>query len=114
MDVEGPSGGSVGSRNLGGATLSGLVADRGVLEHTMPTYPAWAMSQAVEATVTLSLRVRPDGLVNQNVQIQKTAGFEDFDRKAIEAIRQWRFESLTGHDAREQWGTITFRYRLND
>jgi len=109
-----PGADSVGSRDLGGATLSGLVADRRVLEHTMPIYPAWAMSQAVEAAVTLSLRVRPDGLVNQNVQIQKTAGFEDFDRNAIEAIRQWRFESLTGHDARDQWGTITFRYRLND
>ena len=80
-------------------------------------YPALAVqprTQAVEATVTLSLSVLPDGRVKQNVQIQKTAGFEDFDRNAIQAIRQWRFEPLTGYEAREQWGTITFRYRLND
>lgn len=109
-----PQDGAAGSRHLGGATLSGLVADRHVLEHPMPTYPAWAMSQAVEATVTLSLRVLPSGLVKPNVQIQKTAGFADFDHNASEAIRQWRFEPLTGPDAREQWGTITFRYRLND
>lgn len=101
-------------RHLGGATLAGLVADRRVITHVMPAYPEWATTQAVEATVTLYLRVAPDGRVRPNVMIEKTAGYEDFDRNAVAAIRQWRFEPLAGHDAREQWGTITFRYRLHD
>ncbi|MCB1184861.1 TonB family protein, partial [bacterium] len=42
------------------------------------------------------------------------AGFQDFDDNAVAAIRQWRFAALTGNTAREQWGTITFRYRLHD
>ncbi len=109
-----PDAASQAVRNLGGATLKGLVADRRVLEHTMPLYPAWATTEAVEATVTLYFLVMPSGLVKENVQVQKTAGYQDFDRNAVEAIRHWRFETLTGVDAREQWGTITFRYRLND
>ena len=80
----------------------------------MPQYPGWATTQAVEATVTLYFLVMPSGLVKENVQVQKTAGFQDFDHNAVAAILQWRFEPLTGRDAREQWGTITFRYRLND
>ena len=100
--------------NLGGATLSGLVADRQVLAHTMPTYPAWATTEAVEATVTLYFLVLASGQVKGNVQIQKTGGAADFDRNAVAAIRQWRFEALSGQTTREQWGTITFRYRLNN
>jgi TonB family protein len=109
-----PAAGSLAERNLGGATLAGLVADRRVLVHTMPTYPAWATTQAVEATVTLYFLVLPSGEVKQSVQVQRTAGFGDFDDNAVAAIRQWRFEPLTGSEAREQWGTITFRYRLHD
>jgi len=99
---------------LGGATLSGLVADRQVLTHPMPAYPVWATTQAVEATVTLYFLVMPDGRVKENVQVQKTAGFQDFDENAVAALRQWRFEALAGEGARDQWGTITFRYRLSD
>ena len=80
----------------------------------MPTYPAWATKQAVEATVTLYFLVMPNGQVKENIQIQKTAGFQDFDHNAVAALRHWRFEPLTGREAREQWGTITFRYRLHN
>ncbi len=101
-------------RTLGGATLTGLVADRQVLEHPMPGYPAWATTEGVEATVTLYFLVLASGRVKENVQIQKTAGAVDFDRNAVAALRQWRFEALSGQATKEQWGTITFRYRLNN
>lgn len=101
-------------RDLGGATITGLVADRRVEHHIMPTYPEWAMTQAVEGVVTLQFVVLPTGTVKPGVQVQKTAGFQDFDDNAAAAIRQWRFAPLTGSEAREQWGTITFRYRLHD
>jgi TonB family protein len=50
--------------------------------------------------------------VKENVVIQKTAGFGDFDENARLAIRAWRFEPLRGGRTGEQWGTITFHYRL--
>ncbi len=105
---------SVARRTLEGAELAGEIANRPVVEHMMPTYPEWAKSQAVEATVTLYFVVLPDGRVKENIQIQKTAGFSDFDHNAISALAKWRFQALSGGAAHEQWGTITFRFRLRN
>jgi len=101
-------------RTLEGASLAGPVADRPVVSYTMPAYPDWAAREAVEASVTLYFLVLPDGRVKENIQIQKTAGFTDFDQSAIAALRQWRFEALTGGATEDQWGTITFHFRLRD
>ncbi|MEN8006960.1 MAG: TonB family protein [Candidatus Krumholzibacteriota bacterium] len=105
---------AVARRTLEGAELAGEIANRPVVRHTMPAYPEWAKSQAVEATVTLYFVVLPDGRVKENIQIQKTAGFSDFDNSAIEALAQWRFQALSGGASQEQWGTITFRFRLRN
>ena len=105
---------SVARRTLEGAELAGEIANRPVIEHTMPLYPDWAKSQAVEATVTLYFVVLPDGRVKENIQVQKTAGFSDFDLSATAALKKWRFQALTGGAAHEQWGTITFRFRLRN
>ncbi len=105
---------SVARRTLEGAELAGEIANRPVLSHTMPVYPDWAKNQAVEATVTLYFVVLPDGRVKENIQIQKTAGFSDFDNSAIAALAKWRFQALSGGAAHEQWGTITFRFRLRN
>ena len=99
-------------RTVAGASLAGPIADRPVLQSAVPDYPEWAKREAVEGSVTLYFVVRPDGGVKENVVIQKTAGFGDFDENARLAIRAWRFEPLRGGRTGEQWGTITFHYRL--
>jgi TonB family protein len=103
---------TVARRTLDGAELAGEIANRPVIEYSMPLYPEWAKDQAIEASVTLYFVVLPDGRVKENIQVQKTAGFGDFDDSAIAALSAWRFEALNGGGAREQWGTITFRFRL--
>ena len=105
---------TVARRTLEGAELAGEIANRPVLTHPMPVYPEWAKSQAVEATVTLYFVVLPGGRIKENIQVQKTAGFADFDQSAIAALTHWRFEPLNGGATQEQWGTITFRFRLRD
>ncbi len=99
---------------LAGASLAGPIADRPVLEHPMPLYPDWAKREGVEGSVTLHFVVRADGGVKENVLVQKTAGFGDFDESARTALRAWRFEPLHGGRTGEQWGTITFHFRLRD
>jgi TonB family protein len=99
-------------RSLAGADLVGEVADRPVVFHVMPVYPDWAKEQAVEGTVTLRFFVLPDGRVKENIQVDRTAGFADFDANAVRALSQWRFAPLSGSSA-DQWGSITFRYHLN-
>jgi TonB family protein len=101
-------------RDLAGATLMGPVADRRVVQSITPIYPEWAKRDAVEGSVTLYFVVRPDGSIQENVLVQKTAGFEDFDDNARAALKAWRFEPLRGGRTGEQWGTITFRFRLRE
>ncbi len=105
---------STARRNIAGASLAGPIADRAVLDHPLPVYPDWAKREAVEGSVTIYFVVRPDGGVKENVLIQKTAGFADFDENARVALRAWRFEPLRGGRTGEQWGTITFHFRLRD
>lgn len=104
--------GSGKSRNLAGAQLAGPVADRPLIAYKVPPYPEWAKEDAVEGAVTLYFYVLPDGHVKENIVVERTSGFSDFDNGAIEALRQWRFQAIPG--SKEQWGRITFNYRLSD
>ena len=98
--------------SLAGASLAGPIADRPVLESARPQYPEWAKSEAVEGSVTLYFVVSPDGRVQDNVLVQKTAGFQDFDDSATAALRAWRFAPLSAGHIGDQWGTITFHFKL--
>ena len=99
-------------RNLAGASLMGPVADRALLAHDKPVYPEWAKTQAVEGSVSLYFVVRPDGRIKENIMVEKTSGFEEFDLNAIRALRGWKFEPLQAGATGEQWGRITFHFRL--
>jgi TonB family protein len=101
-------------RTLAGAQLAGPVADRPVLSHRTPDYPEWAMREGVEGSVTLHFIVQPDGAVKENILVEKTSGFEDFDESARRALRDWRFQPLTGGRTGEQWGNITFHFRIRE
>jgi TonB family protein len=106
------AGDATAQRTIAGASLAGPIADRPVLFYSLPTYPEWAKKEAVEGSVTLYFVVRPDGSVKENVLVEKTAGFGEFDDNARTALRAWRFEPLKGGRTGEQWGTITFHFRL--
>ena len=105
---------STAQRDLAGALLTGPVADRPLLNFSKPGYPEWAKDEAVEGSVTIYFVVLSDGRIKENIMVQKTSGFGDFDDNAINALRTWRFEPLKGGATGEQWGTITFHYRLSD
>jgi TonB family protein len=101
-------------RVLADAQLTGPVADRPILSYGVPVYPEWAKEEAVEGSVAIYFVVLPDGRVKENVMVEKTAGFTDFDDNAVRALLTWRFAPLGGGATGEQWGTITFHYRLSD
>ena len=63
--------------------------------------------------MTLSFLVAPDGRVRPNVVVEKTSGHEEFDQNARRALSNWLFAALDGSGA-DQWGTITFNFRLRD
>ena len=101
-------------RNLAGASLMGPVADRPILARTTPVYPDWAMKDGVEGSVTLYFIVKADGTIRDGILVQKTAGFEEFDENARQALQAWRFQPLGGGRTGDQWGTITFHYRIRE
>jgi len=101
-----------GARNLAGANLVGPVADRAVKHYRVPDYPDWAKRDAIEGSVTLYFFVLSDGRVKENVVVERTSGFSDFDDRAVAALLEWQFVALPGSN--EQWGRITFNYRLSD
>jgi TonB family protein len=101
-------------RELAGAFVAGPVDDRPLISFRKPEYPEWAKDEAVEGSVRIYFVVLPDGRIKENIMIQKTSGFSDFDDNAMAALRSWRFEPLKGGATGEQWGTITFQYRLSD
>lgn len=103
---------STSKRNLAGAQLVGPVADRPLVSYEVPRYPDWAKRDGVEGSVTLYFFVLPDGRVKENILVERTSGFSDFDNGAVEALRKWKFQAIPGSS--EQWGRITFDYRLSD
>jgi TonB family protein len=98
---------------LAGASLIGPVADRPLVTFSKPDYPEWAKREAVEGSVTIYFVVLPDGRIKENVMVEKTSGFADFDDNAVRALLAWRFEPIEKGGTGEQWGTITFHYRLS-
>ncbi len=104
---------STARRTLAGASLSGPVADRPLVTYSTPVYPEWAKKEGVEAVTRIYFLVLPDGKVKTSVVVEKTSGFEDFDRNAVDALLAWRFQPLPGSQTGEQWGRITFHFRLS-
>jgi TonB family protein len=101
-------------RIVDGMSLAGPVADRPLVSYRKPEYPEWAKNDGVEASLSLYFIVLPNGKVKENILIEKTSGFEDFDQNAINALLAWRFEALKSGETGEQWGSITFNFRLAD
>ncbi len=97
-----------------GVSLAGEVSNRRLVDFITPQYPEWAKRDGVEVSVELFFTVLPSGRVKENVLIERTSGFDDFDRRAEAALSDWRFESLAPGAAAEQWGRIEFKYRLRD
>jgi TonB family protein len=100
-------------RTLAGAQLSGPVADRPLISYSTPVYPEWAKREGVEGTTKIYFVVLPDGKIKENIVVEKTSGFEDFDHNAAEALLAWHFQPLPDSQTGEQWGRITFHYRLS-
>lgn len=78
----------------------------------VPAYPESAKEDRVEGTVVTRLLIEKDGAVS-DARIEQSLG-DDFDRLALEAVRQWTFEpaSVDGEPVRVYYN-ITINYRLD-
>lgn len=68
-------------------------APRPLADNPMPEYPRSTLRNSAEGSVTLAIQVDASGMP-VDVQVVQRSGDRDraFDRAAIEAVRNWRFE----------------------
>ncbi len=88
--------------------MDGAVGNRRVLQRAVPTSPDWVGTRGLDLTVTVRFQVLPDGRVRPGA-VQKTSGFPDIDKRALDALKRWRFEPAPNAKG-EVWGRVTFRF----
>ena len=89
-------------------SLSGPLAKRKIVKKYSPRYPAWALREGAEGTVSLKFWVSTDGHVKSNIVILKSSGYPELDRAAINALKMWIFEP----GSKEEWGILTVIFQL--
>ncbi len=93
------------------AGIEGPLGERGLLRCEYPRYPEWAERSGVEAEVRYRFWVSPEGAVVRISAIRKPP-YPSFDELGREALSHWLFEPITGSGAKEEWGEVTFIWRL--
>jgi len=82
------------------------------LRNPAPRYPAAARRAGEQGTVTLRVRVSPDGLASR-VAVERSSGSPHLDAAALEAVKAWRFTpARRGVDAVESWMLVPIVFRL--
>jgi periplasmic protein TonB len=101
-----------GLANATGEGVTSLARPLGGYQ-TTPRYPEAARREGIEGVVTLRFEVLANGKVG-TVQVQQSAGREDLDRAAMEAVRTWLFEpARRGKEAVAVWVTLPVRFELH-
>lgn len=93
-------------------SIEGPAGNRRLLAKALPASPEWLARRGLELCVAIRFQVLADGAVRPGAVIQKTSGFPEIDRRALEALRRWRFEPAGGTGAAGIWGKATFRFLM--
>lgn len=100
-----------GSSNSGSDqpfTIEGDAAQRTILHQVIPEYPNGLQKEEV---LKIRFTVLPDGRVSLTIPMRK--GDPTLEKISLEALRQWRFNSLPASAQQKNvTGIITFRYEL--
>jgi protein TonB len=77
-----------------------------------PAYPASAREDEHEGVVVLRVRISRLGQPEEIV-LDRSSGFGDLDRAAIEGVKRWSFTpARRGDEAIEAWMRVPIRFRL--
>ena len=77
-----------------------------------PRYPESARRQGFEGTTLLKIYVSDTGRV-EDVLVERSAGYQDLDLAAMEAVKQWRFEpARRGKQSVAVWVMLPVRFAL--
>lgn len=109
----GSKGDGTGGGGMGGEALSGLARPLGGYQ-IKPRYPESARRAGAQGVTTLRVRVLENGRVGE-VHVEKSAGFRDLDRAAMEAVKKWIFEpARRGKDPVSVWVMLPVKFELRN
>lgn len=93
--------------------ITGVLANRKIVKKVIPPFPRWAKMQGISATISLNFTVMENGVVKENVIVNRTSGSLQWDKIVIAALKNWQFVPLDNKGVREdQSGVITFQFIL--
>jgi TonB family protein len=82
------------------------------VHHVDPQYPQAARAREVDGWVDLELTVKADGSVD-DVNVRQSEPAEIFDKAAVDAVRQWRYEPVIRNgQAVDQRTRVRIRFKL--
>ncbi|MDE2143066.1 MAG: TonB family protein, partial [Elusimicrobia bacterium] len=110
LDAQAQGGGTGPDGSGVSYSLDGPVGSRRVLARAVPTSPDWVATRGLDLAVIVRFQVLPNGSVKPGAVIQKTSGFPEIDRRALDALKRWRFEAVPSAGAVEVWGRVKFRF----
>jgi TonB family protein len=95
-----------------GTSAAAPPAHRAIVKYVAPEYPREALLRGIEGWVDMSLSVTPGGDVVEP-RVSDGKGRQLFDRAALAAVRQWKYEPRTGQDAAQAL-QVRVSFRLED
>jgi len=79
--------------------------NRSPLKTYEPEIPEWVSRQGLRLTIKVSFWLRPEGFLT-DFDVYVSSGYPDVDLKIVEALRKWRFPSVSGTE--NVHGQITY------
>ena len=101
----------VSPTNIGSAkkpySITGELAKRKLIKFVKPAYPKGNQEQTM---VSLKIVVDKDGYITR-INVIKTGG-DAFDKNAVNAVREWRFQSLPPNETKNEEGVVNIYFIL--
>lgn len=86
--------------------------DADYLHNPAPIYPPMSRRLREQGTVTLRVRVTPDGRATQ-VEVRESSGYPRLDKAAEESVRRWRFvPARQGGQTVAAWVLVPISYSI--
>lgn len=94
-------------------SIQGEVKNREILHRETVPIPRWLEEKGIEAEVLVRFVVNPDGEVGNSLFVERTSGYAELDKIALETVKKFIFAPLplTGKQV-EQSGILRIRFTI--
>ena len=88
--------------------------DMSMMRARPPRYPPQMLRRGIQGEVMLRILVSADGRP-EKIEVEKSSGHREFDRSAMQAARNWRFNAGVRDGASYAgWALVPVRFSLAD